>query len=74
MLSHQIDSFKVTDESGTITFRSTLDPSNWALSGAAGLSYAFDTNKEITLDGYLRQVEDGEQPFFAVSAGVTMGF
>jgi hypothetical protein len=34
----------------------------------------FDTNKAITLDGYVRQVQDGEAPYVAISAGLKMGF
>jgi hypothetical protein len=33
-----------------------------------------DDNKELSLDGYVRQVEDGESPYFALNAGFKMGF
>jgi outer membrane autotransporter protein len=74
LLNYDEDSFKVSGDFGTASYDSALDPSDWMLSGAAGLSYMFDTNKAITLDGYVRQVQDGEAPYVAISAGLKMGF
>lgn len=41
---------------------------------AAASDFKVDDNKEISLDGYLRQVEDGDSPYVAVNAGFKMGF
>jgi hypothetical protein len=33
-----------------------------------------DANKELTLDGYIREVEAGQSPYVAINAGFRMGF
>jgi hypothetical protein len=69
-----LDSFKISGDFGTVRYDSTVAPSQWAVSGAAGLSYRVDVNKELTLDGYIREVEAGQSPYVAVNAGFRMGF
>jgi hypothetical protein len=74
MITNELDSFDVSGDFGTASYDANLKPSDWALSAALGTSYFFDVNKAVTLDGYLRQVEAGEAPYLAISAGVKIGF
>jgi hypothetical protein len=74
MLNYELDSFGVSGDFGSASYNSDVAPSDWAVSGAAGLSYLVDPNKEVSLDGYIRSVEGGESPFYAVTAGFKMGF
>jgi hypothetical protein len=74
MITNELDSFDVSGDFGTASYDANLKPSDWALSAALGTSYFFDVNKAVTLDGYLRQVEAGEAPYVAISAGVKIGF
>jgi hypothetical protein len=74
MFNYDLDSFKVSGDFGSASYESNVGPSNWAVSGAAGLSYMVDANKELTLDGYVRQVEDGASPYYAISVGFKAGF
>ena len=73
MISSDLDAFEVSGDFGSASYQSGVKPSDWALSGAAGLSYMVDANKELTLDGFIRQVEDGEPPYVAVTAGFRVG-
>jgi hypothetical protein len=74
VFNYDLDKFKVSGDFGNVSYDSDIGPSNWALSGAAGIGYMIDDNKELSLDGYVRQVEDGESPYFAVNVGFKMGF
>jgi hypothetical protein len=73
-LEYDLDSFEISGEFGSASYDSDVKPSDWAVSGAVGLSYLLETNKMLTLDGYIRQVESGEAPYYAISAGFKMGF
>ena len=74
MLNSDLDSFKLSGDFGSASYNSGVSPSDWAVSGAAGLSYLVDDNKEVSLDGYIRSVEGGESPYYAITAGMKMGF
>ena len=38
------------------------------------VSGALSSDKELTIDGYIRQVESGGSPYVAINAGFKMGF
>ena len=56
------------------SYDSKVKPSDWNLSGAVGLEYMLDEDKALTLDGYVRQEEDGDAPYYAITAGFKVGF
>ncbi len=55
-----LGSFTVNGDFSSMSNDSNVGPSDWAVSGTPDLSYMIDNNKELTLDGYIRQVESGE--------------
>ena len=72
--SYDVDAFKISGDFGTSSYDSNVAPSDWRLSGTAGISYFFSPNKEFSLDGYVSQFDDGKSPDWAVSAGFKLGF
>jgi hypothetical protein len=74
MLDYELDAFEFSYDFGDSWYQSGLEPADWAVTGSAGVGYRFASNAEMTLDGYVRQVESGESPWFAIMAGVKMGF
>lgn len=59
VLSGDIETFRLSasTDSGFYDSRAELD--GWSLNSSAGLSYMIDESKALTLDGYIRQAEEG---------------
>ncbi|MCA3572678.1 MAG: autotransporter outer membrane beta-barrel domain-containing protein, partial [Aestuariivirga sp.] len=73
--SYDVDDFTVMgDDFGTSSFASDMGPSEWRMSGTAGVGYLIAPNKEIRLDGYVSQFSDDDALNYAITAGFRFGF
>jgi outer membrane autotransporter protein len=73
--SYDVDTFKVSgDDFGTSSYDSDYGPSDWRMSGTAGVSYFLSPTEEFMLDGYVSQFSDDDSLNFAISAGFRLGF
>jgi hypothetical protein len=74
MMNYDLDTFEINGDFGTARYNSGIAPSDWAVSGTAGMSYLIDQKQSVMLDGYVRQVGDGNIPFYAITLGYKAGF
>jgi hypothetical protein len=73
--TYDVDAYTILgDDFGSSSYSSDMGPSEWRMSGTAGISYLISPNKEIMLDGYVSQFSDDDSLNFAVSAGFRFGF
>jgi hypothetical protein len=67
--SYDVDNFTVKGDFGSDSYKSNYAPYDWRVTGAAGVYYMIDANKQILLDGYVSQFDED-----ATDYAVTVGF